>query len=262
MKFKYLKVDDIRSLIIFILCVGILVFIPVYWFVFVPPAPQLQEIHQNSNNISGYFAPGGYINLEMDLGKDSIAGLHNGELNIIPHIINSQNESLWKPTDMRVDQWPGSKSQIKYSSGDHVNQRMILILDNFDIPNSTELKGKTVPITVKYTVNHPALGSSTELLGGTVDNFDVNTDIIEKNISITLNNQVLTQKDRDAVSMNEGWKKVTSAVVWIIVLLIIILMFLKIGVVENFEKKTATIFNKVVEWVKNTVKSIEDMIYR
>ncbi|MEN6593288.1 MAG: hypothetical protein ABFC12_08640 [Methanobacterium sp.] len=131
------------------------------------------------------------------LGKDSIQGLHNDALFIAPHITNSPNMSLWQPTDTRVDEWPG-KSEIKYSSNDPINERMVLNIDRINIPNSTELKGKTVPITIEYTVNYPVQMGLTEVLGGgTITNFDVKIELIERNISVTLKNQVITQRNMD-----------------------------------------------------------------
>lgn len=74
--------------------------------------------------------------------------------------------SLWQPTDTRVDEWPGTKSEIKYSSNDPINKRMVLTIDRINIPNSTELKGKTVPITIDYSVNYPVQMGLTEVLWG------------------------------------------------------------------------------------------------
>ncbi len=254
MKVKYLKIEDIKSLIIFILCVGILISIPVYWFILVPPALELKEIDQNSFTATGYFAPGGYFNVELDLGKDSIQGLHNGALFIAPNITNSQNESLWQPTDMRVDQWPGTKQEIKYSSNDPINKRMVLTIDRINIPNNTELKGKTVPITIEYSVNYPAQMGLTEVLGGTITNFDIKTEVIEKNISVTLGNQVITQRDMDIIAMNESWKKIASLVIWIVTLLILLLMFTTFKFVENFKKNTLNLFKKVVSLIKKVIR--------
>lgn len=257
MKVKYLKTErlkDIKSLIIFVLCVGILVGIPVYWFTLVPPELELQKMSQDSYTVTGYPSPGGFVNLEVDLGKDSIQGLHNGELNFLPLIVDSQNRSLWNPTEIGVDQWPGSKTEIKYSSNDPVNKRMILVLDKIEIPNNSELKGKTVPINIRYTVNYPVQTHLTEILGGSVTNFEVNSEIIEKNITLTLNNQVLTQKDLDAITINEPWKKIVSLVVWLMDLLVIIMVFLELVVVENFKKKSRNFFKSVMDKIRAITK--------
>lgn len=250
MKVKYLKIKDIKSLIIFILCVGILIGIPVYWFVLVPPALEPQEINQSSYSATGYFAPGGYFKLGIDLDKESIQGLHNGELSILPHIINQQNESLWQPMYLRVDQWPGSKSEIKYSSNDPINQGMVLTINKINIPSITELKGTTVPITIKYFINYPVQTGLTEVLGGTINNFDVKTEVIEKNISVKLDNQIITQKDRDIIVTNEPWKKIVSMVIWVIDLLILLLAFTDFKVIENFKANSLNLFKQAVNWIK------------
>jgi hypothetical protein len=254
MKVKYLKIEDIKSLIIFIICVGILVNIPVYWFVLVPPALELQEFKQDSATVTGYLAPGGYFSVELDLGKDSIQGLHNGALFIAPHITNSQNMSLWQPIDTRVDEWPGTKSEIKYSSNDPINKRMVLNIDRINIPNSTELKGKTVPITIDYSVNYPVQMGLTEVLGGTITNFDVKTELIEKNISVALKNQVITQRDMDIVAMNEPWKKIVSLVIWIITLIIVLLVFTTFKFVENFKKNSLNLFKKIFGLFRKVIR--------
>lgn len=257
MNFKYLKMekmDDIKSLIIFIICVGILIGIPVYWFALVPPALEVQEISQNPYTATGYPSPGGFVKLEVDLGKDSIQGLHNGQLNFIPLLINSQNKSLWDPTEFMVDQWPGSKSEIKYSSGDPVNKRMVLVLDRVDIPKNSELKGQKVPINIRYYVNYPTQTSLTEVIGGSVTNFEVNSELIEKNITLQLDNQVITQEEVDAIAMNEPWKKITSLILWIIDLLVIVFVFLEVSAVENFKDKSRSSFNYVVEKIRDLIK--------
>ncbi len=253
MNIKYLKIKDIRSLIIFLLCIGILIGIPVYWFVLVPPALELQEINQSSYSASGYFAPGGYFNLEINLDKESIQGLHNGQLNIVPNITNSQNVSLWEPIEMRVDQWPGSKSEIKYSSSDPINQKMILIINKIDIPNGTELKGKTVPITVKYYVNYPVQTGLTEVLGGTITNFDVKTEVIQKTISVKLTNQVITQKDLDVIVMNESWKKIISLVIWIFDLLFLLLVFAEFEVIKNFKTNSLNLLKRFFKRIRKII---------
>lgn len=259
-KIKNLNIEDTKSLIAFLLCVGILVSIPVYWFVLVPPALELQEINQRSYKATGYFAPGGYFKLEMNLDKESIKGLHNGQLNIIPHTINTQNESRWDPTEMRVDQWPGSKSEIKYSSQDPVNQMMILTISKIDIPQRADLKGKIVPITIKYFVNYPVQTGLTEIIGGTITNFEVNTDVIEKNITIRLNDQVITQKELDTIEMNENWKKVTSLVVWIIDFLILLLVFTEFKVIKNFKTNSLNWLKRVVNRIRKIIQLIEKRI--
>ncbi|HTX61276.1 MAG TPA: hypothetical protein VMC48_03130 [Methanobacterium sp.] len=247
---KYLKIDDIRSLIIFIICMGILIGIPVYWFVFVPSPLESKEINQSSYTATGYFAPGGYFKLEMNLGKESILGYHNGLLNVAPNITTSQNESLWQPVEMRVDEWPGSKTEIKYSSNNPINQEMILTVDRIDIPNSTELKGKTVPITVKYTANYPSQNEITEILGGTITNFDLNTEVFEQNITVKLDNRVITSRDLEVIGMNESWKKELSLIIWIIDFLIILLVFTKLIVVEKFNSKVRHLVKRILERLK------------
>jgi hypothetical protein len=256
MKVKHLKIDDARSLIAFILCVGILVGIPVYWFVLVPPALEIQEIHQGPFTATGYFAPGGYFNVQLNLDKDSIQGLHNGALFIAPHITNSQNVSLWQPTDTRVDQWPGTKSEIKYSSSDPINKRMFLTIDRINIPNSTELKGKTVPITIQYSVNYPVQIGLTEVLGGTITNFDVKTEVIERNLTIKLGNKVITSRDKEIIVANELWKKIVSLVVWIISLLIILLVFTTFKFVENFKRKCQDLFKRIVSVIRKLIERV------
>lgn len=245
---KYLKIDDLRSLIIFIICMVILIGIPVYWFALVPAPLQMQEINQSSYTATGYFAPGGYFTLKMDLGQESIHGYHNGVVNVAPNITDSQNVSLWEPAeDIRVDEWPGSKTEIKYSSNDPLNKEMFLTIDKIDIPNSTELKGKTVPVTVKYTVNYPIQNGMTEILGGSITNFDLNTEIYEKNITLKLDNHVVTQRDLEVISMNESWKKQLSLAIWIIDLLIIIFVFSKLIVVEKFRRNVSRLTSKIAE---------------
>lgn len=256
MKVKQLKIEDTRSLIAFIICVGILIGIPVYWFVLVPPALEIQEIHQGPFTATGYFAPGGYFNVELNLGKDSIQGLHNGALFITPHINNSQNVSLWQPTDTRVDQWPGTKSEIKYSSSDPINKRMFLTIDQINIPNSTELKDKTVPITIRYSVNYPVQIGLTEVLGGTITNFNVKTEVIERNMSVKLSNKIITSKDKDIIVANELWKKILSLVVWIISLLVILLLFTTFKFVENFKRNVRDLFKRIVNTIKKLIERI------
>lgn len=250
---KYLKVKDIKSLIIFLFCIGLLIGIPFYWFFLVPPAPELQEINQSSYSVSGYLAPGGYFNLQINLGEQSIQGYHNGELNLIFNITNTQNVSLWNPTDTRVDQWPGSKSEIKYSSNSPINKNMVLIIDKINIPNETGLKGQTVPLNIKYSVNYPAQTDQTEILGGTITNFDMKTDYIEKNISIKLNNQMITQKQLDAINMNESWKKTLSLVIWIIDLLFFMFFCTEIKVIENFKTNSRNLIKKVIDRFKKLI---------
>ena len=237
MKFKFIKIANVRSLIIFILCVGLLIGIPFYWFFLVPPALELQEINQSSYSASGYFAPGGYFYLKMSLGKQSIQGYNNGELNIIPNITTSQNVSLWNPIDIRVDQWPGSKSEIKYSSNSPINSNMYLIVEKIDIPNKTELKGQTVPINIKYSVNYPVQTDQTDILGGTITNFNVQTDTFEKNITLKLNNQVITPQDLEVINMNESWKKTLSLIIWIIDFLILIFLFMDLKIINDIKTK-------------------------
>ena len=247
---KYLKIKDVRSLVIFLLCMGILIGIPLYWFVLVPPALELQEINQSTYTESGYLAPGGYFKLELNLGKESIRGYHNGVLNIVPNITNAQNESLWQPVDERVDQWPGSKTEIKYSSSDPINKKIILTIDKINIPNSTELKGKTVPVTIKYYANYPVQTDLTEIIGGTITNFGVNTEVFEKNITIKLGNQVITQRDLEVIEMNELWKKILSLVIWIIDLLAILLVFTTFQFITNFKANVRNSLDKIIKRIR------------
>ena len=102
---------------------------------------------------------------------------------------------------------------------------MILTIDQINISNNTELKGKSVPITIQYTVNYPVQIGLTEILGGTITNFDVRTEVIERNLTVELSNTVITSKDRDTIVANQLWKKIASLVVWISTLLIILLAF-------------------------------------
>lgn len=233
---------------------GLLIGIPVYWFLLVPPALELQEINQTSYTASGYFAPGGYFNMKINLGKESILGYHNGALNIVPNITNPQNVSLWQPTEKRVDQWPGSKSEIKYSSNEPINQPMILIIDKIEIPNSTELRGKDVPVTIKYSMNYPVQTGLTEVLGGTITNFGLNTEIFEKNITVKLKNQVITPRDLEVISMNETWKKILSLIIWIFTLLFIILAYTKFEFINNFKTKSRNLLKKVVIELRKILK--------
>lgn len=251
---KHLKIKDTRSLIIFIICMALLIGIPIYWFLLVPPALEVEEINQSTYSASGYFAPGGYFTIKINLGKESILGYHNGALNIIPNITSTENVSLWQPTDERVDQWPGSKSEIKYSSSDPINQPMILTINKVEIPNSTELKGKTVPVTIKYSVNYPVQTDLTEVLGGTITNFEVNTDYFEKNITMKLDNQVITQRDLEVIGMNEPWKKILSLVIWIFDLLFILLIFSKFEFIDNFKINIRNLFKKIVTRVRQILK--------
>ena len=253
MDIKYLKIKDTRSLIIFLLCIGLLIGIPLYWFFLVPPALELQEINQSSYSVAGYLAPGGYFNLEINLGKESIQGYHNGELKIVPNITDAQNVSLWNPIEMRVDQWPGSKNEIKYSSNSPINKDMVLIIDKIDIPNNTALKGQTVPLTVKYSMNYPIQTGVTEILGGSITNFNMKTENFEKNISIKLNNQVITPKELEAINMNESWKKTLSLVIWIIDLLFFILFCTEFKVIENFKTNTLNLLKNLINRLKKLV---------
>jgi hypothetical protein len=251
---KFLKIKDTWHLIIFILCMVLLIGIPVYWFLLVPPALELQDVNQSSYTASGYFAPGGYFSLNINLGKDSILGYHNGALNIIPNITNPQNQSLWQPTDERVDQWPGSKTEIKYSSSEPINQPMILQIDKVEIPNSTELKGKTVPITIKYSANYPVQTGLTEVFGGSITNFEVNTEYFEKNITVKLENQVITPRDLEVIGMNEIWKKVLSLIIWIFDLLFILLVFTKFEFITNFKTNSRNLIKKIVITIRKNLK--------
>ena len=253
---KYLKIDDLRSLMIFIICMGILIGIPIYWSVFVPPALESQKIDQSPYTITGYFAPGGYFKLDINLAKESIQGYHNGALKVMPNITNSQNESLWEPLEMRVDEWPGSKTEIKYSTNDPINQNMYLSIEKIDIPNSTELKGKTVPITVKYSANYPVQTELTEIIGGTITKFGVKTEIFERNITVKLDNKVITSRDLEAINMNELWKKELSIVIWIIDFLIILLGFTKLIVVEKFNRKVGLFAKRILIVVDRLFKKI------
>ena len=131
---------------------------------------------------------------------------------------------------------------------------MVLTIDRINIPNSTELKGKTVPITIDYSVNYPVQMGLTEVLGGTITNFDVKTELIEKNISVALKNQVITQRDMDIVAMNEPWKKIVSLVIWIITLIIVLLVFTTFKFVENFKKNSLNLFKKVVGLFKKIIR--------
>ena len=256
MKIKYLNIEDRRSLIAFILCLGIIIGIPVYWFVLLPQALEVQEIHQGPFTATGYFAPGGYFNVELNLGKASIQDLHKGALFVIPRITNSQNISLWQPTDEKVDQWPGSKSEIKYSTSDPINKRMILTIDQINISNNTELKGKSVPITIQYTVNYPVQIGLTEILGGTITNFDVRTEVIERNLTVELSNTVITSKDRDTIVANQLWKKIASLVVWISTLLIILLAFTNFKFVVNFKRNIRILFKRIVSMIKKVIERL------
>lgn len=256
MKIKYLNIEDRWSLIAFIICLGIIISLPIYWFVLLPPALDVEEIHQGPFIVTGYFAPGGYFSVELNLGKDSIQGLHNGALFVIPRITNSQNISLWQPTDEKVDQWPGSKSEIKYSNNDPINKRMILTIDQINISNNTELKGKSVPITIQYTVNYPVQIGLTEILGGSITNFDVRTEVIERNLTVELSNTVITSKDRDTIVANELWKKIASLILWISTLLIILLAFTNFKFVVNFKRSIHILFMKIVSMIKKIMERL------
>ena len=237
MKFKFFKIADFRSLIIFILCIGLLIGIPFYWFLLVPPALELEEINQSSYSASGYFAPGGYFNLKIDLGKQSIQGYNNGELKIFPNVTDSQNISLWILSDTGVDHWPGSKSEIKYSSNSPINKEMFVIVDKIEIPNNTELKGQTVPINIRYYANYPVQTDQTEILGGTITKFNVNTATFEKNITIKLDNRVISPHDLEVINMNESWKKILSLIIWIVALFILIFFFTDFKIIKDIKTK-------------------------
>lgn len=251
----YLKIDDNRSKIIFLLCMVILIVIPVYWFFFVPPAMDLQEINQGTFNASGYFAPGGYFSLEIDLDKESIQGYHNGMLSIIPNITGARNGTIWQPMEFRVDQWPGSKEEIKYSSNMPLNTRMVLNIKKVDIPSQSELKGQTIPLYIKYQVNYPVQTINTEVLGGTVTNPGIKTETVERTIHIPLDNKMITPRDLEAINMNESWKKAFSLVIWIIDLIFILFIYTKFEVIDNikasFTRNIKRVRERLVELFKN-----------
>jgi len=65
------NINNLPSLAVLIIYLAILIVIPVYWFFIVPSALELQEIYQDSFNASGYFAPGAYFNLTIDMDAES-----------------------------------------------------------------------------------------------------------------------------------------------------------------------------------------------
>ena len=155
---------------------------------------ELQEINQGSYTATGYLSPGGYLNLEIDLKDESIQGYHNGLVNILPNTTITQNGAIWPPEDSRIDQWPGSKEEIKYSSNGPLNKEMYLKI-KINIPNQTNLKGQTIPINIRYDFNYPYQTEVTEVLGGTATNFETRTGVFQKTISLKLNNEVIRERD-------------------------------------------------------------------
>ncbi len=236
MNLPFKEINNIKTLAAFILCIGILIAIPVYWFLLVPPAMELQEINQGSYTATGYLSPGGYLNLEIDLKDESIQGYHNGLVNILPNTTITQNGAIWPPEDSRIDQWPGSKEEIKYSSNGPLNKEMYLKI-KINIPNQTNLKGQTIPINIRYDFNYPYQTEVTEVLGGTATNFETRTGVFQKTISLKLNNEVITPDDLAVINMNESWKKILSGIIWIIDLLILIFVFTNFEVVEKIKTK-------------------------
>lgn len=250
MNLPFKEISDVRLLIVFLLCIGFLIAVPVYWFFFVPPAVELQEISQDPFYASGYFAPGGYFNLELDLGRESIQGFHNGALNIIPNMTNSRNGTIWQPIELRIDQWPGSKEAIKYDSNSPLNKKMVLKINRIDIPEQTELKGQTIPLYIKYHVNYPVQTLSTEVLGGTATNFGFKTEYIERTIYIKLDNRIITQRDLEAINMNESWKKVLSLVLWVVDFLFILFFYTDFKVIDDIKTKFTSTLGKLSKRIK------------
>ncbi|MCE5214471.1 MAG: hypothetical protein LLF83_07120 [Methanobacterium sp.] len=249
MNLPFKEINNVKTLAVFILCIGILIVIPVYWFFLVPPAMELQEIHQDSYTATGYLAPGGYLNLEIDLGEESIQGYHNGAVNVLPNTTITQNGTIWPPQDLRVDQWPGSKEEIKYSSNGPLNKEMYLNI-KVDIPNQTSLKGQTIPLNIRYDFNYPFQTGLTEVLGGTATNFETRTEVFQKTIQLKLNNEVMTQKDLEVISMNETWKKVLSVIIWIIDLLFLIFVFTDFEMVDKIKDKFKRFSVKILKSLK------------
>jgi hypothetical protein len=249
MNLPFKEINNLRTLAIFIICIVILIAVPVYWFFFVPPAMELQEINQGPFTATGYMAPGGYFNLELDLGKESIQGYHTGELNIVPNTTISQNGTIWQPEELRVDQWPGSKEKIKYASNNPLNKEMFLNI-KINIPQQANLKGQTIPLNIKYYVNYPIQTGVTEVLGGTATNFEVKSDVIEKTVPIKLENKIITQKDMDIVTMNESWKKILSALIWLFDLIILIFFFTDFKIIETIKSKFKSFFARLYQKIK------------
>ncbi len=133
---------------------------------------------------------------------------------------------------------------------------MILTIDQINISNNTELKGKSVPITIQYTVNYPVQIGLTEILGGTITNFDVRTEVIERNLTVELSNTVITSKDRDTIVANQLWKKIASLVVWISTLLIILLAFTNFKFVVNFKRNIRILFKRIVSMIKKVIERL------
>lgn len=252
--FKFNK--DLRSIVVLILCLTLLVGIPIYWFFLVPPTLELQEIHQDSFTASGYFAPGGYFNITMDTGKESIQKLHNGKLNIIPNLTSTQKAKgiTWNPMLFGIDQWPGSKEEIKYASNSPVNGEIILNVKRVDIPNQTELKGETIPLTIKYTVNYPYQTLSTELFGGTATKFDVKSETIFKTVNIKLGDKVISKSELDAISMNESWKKVVSAIIWAVAFFILLFFYSNFKVIESIKNESRKLGDSFFTKIKDLLR--------
>jgi len=252
--FKFNK--DLRSIVVLILCLALLVGIPFYWFFLVPPTLELQEIHQDSFTASGYFAPGGYFNISMGMGKESIQKLHNGELNIIPNLTSTQKAKgiTWNPMLFRIDQWSGSKEEIKYDPNSPVNGEIILNVKRVDIPNQTELKGGTIPLTIKYNVNYPYQTLSTELFGGTATKFDVKTETIVKTVNIKLGNKVISKSELEAISMNENWKKIISALMWVTSFFILLLFYTNFKTIESIKKESRKHGENIFKRIKDVLR--------
>ena len=58
----------------------------------------------------------------------SLQKLHNGQLNIIPNLTSEQRaEGInWEPMLISIDQWPGSKDEIKYVSNSPLDGKIVL----------------------------------------------------------------------------------------------------------------------------------------
>ncbi len=83
-----------------------------------------------------------------------------------------------------------------------------------------------------------------------MNNFDVETEIIEKNISIKLDNHVITQRDLEIIVINEPWKKIVSLVILAIDLFVLLLFFTEFKVIENFKTNSLNRFKQAVNWIR------------
>jgi len=252
MKANFNILKDPRSLIIITLCLAVLVLIPAYWFFLVPSTLELQEIHGDGFDASGYFSPGGYFNLTIRLENQSIQGFNYGDLTITPNLTTSQKTSgIWQPNTIHIEEWPGSKSEINYDPKDKLNKNIVVYVQRINIPNKTELSGENVPIIIRYYADYPYQTYSTEIFGGTVNNFREQTGSFEKTIYVTMGSKVITKSQLNAIDMNETWKKVTSVIIWIIDFLFLLSFYTDFRTIKMVNNRLEQYLERILQIIRD-----------